>query len=51
MRVKDILDKTLSEDFQIINHYTGMEYPYNAETERRKVRRIIIKDNWLILTV
>lgn len=52
MKVKDILDKLLKTEYKIVNHWSGVEYPYiTEEIENRRIERLLVEDNKLIISI
>jgi hypothetical protein len=52
MKVKDILDKLLKTDYKIVDHWSGVEYPYiTEEIENRRIERLLVEENKLIISI
>lgn len=52
MKVKDILEKLLKTDYRIVNQWSGLEYPYiTEEIENRRIERLLVEDNKLIISI
>ena len=52
MKVKEVLDKLLKSDYVIVDHWSGIEYPaITKEIENRRVERLLVDDNKLIISI